>query len=78
MRLVFAGPDGSGGHYLRLSKNIITLYVFLNLTTVFWRKSSNSISIEAPVRGGILCSERILLLPCQDVKSTNQYSNMTF
>lgn len=35
MRLVFAGPGGSGGHYLRPSKNIITLYVFLNLTTVF-------------------------------------------
>lgn len=73
--LVFAG---SGGHYLGPSKNVITLDVFLNLTTVFLRKSSNSISIEAPVRGGMLRSEPILLLPCQDVKSTSQCSNMTF
>lgn len=78
MRLMFAGLNGSGGHYLQLSQSVITLYVFLNLTTVFLRKSINSISNKAPVRGGMLCSERILLLPCQDVKSTNQCSNVTF
>lgn len=48
MRLVFADPKSSGGHYLQLSKSVITLYVFLNLTTVFIRKSSNLISSEVP------------------------------
>lgn len=77
MRLAFAGPSGSGGHYLQLSKSVM-LYVFLNLTTVFLRKISNSISNEAPVRRDLLCSERTLVPPYQDLKSTNQGSNVTF
>lgn len=52
----------------------------LNVTTMFLRKSSNSIFNEAPVCRGILCSEWILQLPCQDGKITTNvlYSEHSF
>lgn len=71
---MFAGPNGSGRPYLSYLKVLLRCACFLNVSTVFLRKSSNSIFNEAPVCRGILCSEWILLLPCQDGKITNQRS----
>lgn len=44
MRLVFAGPNGSGGPYLSYLNVLLHCVFFINVTTVFLQKNSNSIS----------------------------------